>query len=325
MNNDSNNNVVTDELLAKYLAGEAEPQEAMDVDAWVAASDAQQRVFNNLFDVFQATAAKPYEKPDISSIWQQVAALFTHTPTTRKMRRGWLMAAAAAIAVLVTTGLYLQFRPQPVALQTAVAGAGTIKNMQLADGTKAVLNTGSQLRYPASFTADSRKVQLTGEAYFEVAGNAAAPFVVEGNGVSIKVLGTAFNTAANDSTVVAEVYEGRVMLYNDYGKVIAGAGQTGVYYKLQHRFQLLPRVNKNSSAYATARFYFENDSLPTICEVLSKACHKKIMFREPALASLKMSSVFENQSLDYILEVIAATLNIQYTYEDTGTVVFTKE
>lgn len=325
MNNQPNYNGVTDDLLAKYFAGEANPQEAMEVDDWAAATEENASAFQRLLNMFLQISAGFWRKPDTDSSWQEVKTLLL--PAEKKRRVGlhnWWMAAAAAVVTTVAGLLYLQKnKSQP--MKIAVAGERAVKEIKLADGSTVTLNAGSRLEYPVAFAADSRKVMLKGEAYFEVAAAANAPFEVEGNDVFIRVLGTSFNTVANDTSVLAEVYQGKIQLYNTYGKVTVAAGQTGLYHKPTHTFRLVQQVNKNSHVYATMRFYFENDSLPVICETLSKAYHKTITLRGQELGALKMSSVFENQSLDYILEVIAATLNIQYTYEGNNEIVFTQE
>lgn len=72
----------------------------------------------------------------------------------------------------------------------------------LPDGTKIWMNAASSIRFPSTFTHNERKVEVTGEVYFEVAKDASKPFKVVGSGQEIEVLGTAFN----------------VNLYNDESK-----------------------------------------------------------------------------------------------------------
>ncbi|HEY1165153.1 MAG TPA: FecR domain-containing protein [Chitinophaga sp.] len=82
----------------------------------------------------------------------------------------------------------------------------------LPDGTKVWLNAASSLRFPTQFTESTRSVDLTGEAYFEVAKNAAQPFHVKVEGMDITVLGTSFNIMAytDESAIKTTLLEGAV-------------------------------------------------------------------------------------------------------------------
>lgn len=70
--------------------------------------------------------------------------------------------------------------------------------VMLADGTMVWLNTASSLKYPTAFSGNERKVELTGEAYFEVTHDAARPFLVSTKTITVNVLGTGFNVSAYD-------------------------------------------------------------------------------------------------------------------------------
>ncbi len=80
-----------------------------------------------------------------------------------------------------------------------------VQTITLADGTQVWLNTESSLRYPVAFSGKERKVEITGEAYFEVAHNAQMPFYVTSNDVSVKVLGTHFNVNAYEDENLLKV------------------------------------------------------------------------------------------------------------------------
>ncbi len=77
--------------------------------------------------------------------------------------------------------------------QTKQTNKGAKSTIFLQDGTKVILNADSKLRFPKSFSGDTREIYLTGEAFFDVTHNAAMPFIIHTDKMNIKVLGTEFN------------------------------------------------------------------------------------------------------------------------------------
>ena len=77
--------------------------------------------------------------------------------------------------------------------QTKQTNKGAKSTIFLQDGTKVILNADSKLRFPKSFSGATREIYLTGEAFFDVAHNAAMPFIIHTDKMNIKVLGTEFN------------------------------------------------------------------------------------------------------------------------------------
>jgi ferric-dicitrate binding protein FerR (iron transport regulator) len=102
--------------------------------------------------------------------------------------------------------------PAPVSYNILRTPKGGQYQLVLPDGTQVWLNAASSLRFPTQFTATTRSVELTGEAYFEVAGNAAQPFHVKVTGMDITVLGTSFNIMAytDEHTIKTTLLEGAV-------------------------------------------------------------------------------------------------------------------
>jgi len=96
-----------------------------------------------------------------------------------------------------------------------IPGGGQYK-LVLPDGTKVWLNASSSLKYPAVFGGAKRRVELTGEGYFEVAKDPMYPFEVSANGATVQVLGTHFNINAYTDEPVLRVTlaEGSIKLNN---------------------------------------------------------------------------------------------------------------
>lgn len=95
-------------------------------------------------------------------------------------------------------------------------------SLTLGDGTVVFLNSESTLRYPVQFVGNERKVELTGEAYFEVAASPEKPFIVECNHSQVKVLGTSFNLRSykDEGLVSTTLVEGKVLFITEKKKEI---------------------------------------------------------------------------------------------------------
>lgn len=122
--------------------------------------------------------------------------------------------AAVVLVAAGLSGIYIS-RTYDRILQggnTITVPAGQRVDVTLPDGTKVCMNALSELRYPTFFTGKNRKVQLSGEAFFEVTHDAKHPFVVETYACDVEVLGTRFDVEARAESgeFVTSLVEGRV-------------------------------------------------------------------------------------------------------------------
>lgn len=104
--------------------------------------------------------------------------------------------------------------PSPSNWNTLATPRGGQFQLSLPDGTKVWLNAGSSIRYPVVFNSVERKVEITGEAYFEVVKDTKKPFLVNIPGGTVEVLGTHFNVNAYDDeeAVRTTLLEGSVKM-----------------------------------------------------------------------------------------------------------------
>lgn len=137
----------------------------------------------------------------------------------------------------------------------------------LADGTKVWLNAGSSISFPAAFAGESRKVGITGEAYFEVAQQLTAhgrnyqPFSVATAKVEVLVLGTHFNINAytNEPSVKTTLLEGSVQIKTDKHKIQIRPGQQA---QLNHTGQLSVAQPNLEEVTAWKKGYLQFDDTP---------------------------------------------------------------
>lgn len=153
-------------------------------------------------------------------------------------------------------------------------------DMTLSDGTRFWLNAGSSVTYPVAFVGKERKVTMNGEAYFEVAHNAAMPFIVSKGDVEVTVLGTHFNVNAYDdeNSIKVTLLEGsvKVLRLAQDDKAILKPGEQAIAMadtKLNPSTAL--RVTKDVDlkevmAWKDGRFYFDGADIKTIMRQLSR-------------------------------------------------------
>jgi transmembrane sensor len=118
-----------------------------------------------------------------------------------------------------------------LAYNTVSTPNGRQFRLTLPDGTKVWLNAGSHIQYPLQFRGKERKVEMAGEAYFEVAPDATMPFMVDVNKeAAIRVLGTGFNINAynNEDKITATLIEGRIQVSSKEKAIILEPGEQAV-------------------------------------------------------------------------------------------------
>lgn len=189
------------ELLNKYIAGDATPEEKEEVARWLDTDKKNMKEFlalRKLYDI---------------SIWQQ-----EQTPVAKdKLSLGnkrWTLRSASlelakvtAIFILAFTSVYsflINEDNDSAKMQTIFVPPGQRAELTLTDGTKVWLNAKTTFTFPDKFTANNRRVTLDGEGYFDVTKNPEKPFIVNTERYDIKVMGTEFNVTAYSGSSVFE-------------------------------------------------------------------------------------------------------------------------
>jgi ferric-dicitrate binding protein FerR (iron transport regulator) len=200
----------------------------------------------------------------------------------------------------------------------AVPRGGDVVQVTLADGTKVWLNAASSLRYPVAFDTRERKVEVTGEAYFEVTHNPAIPFkVIKGN-IGVAVLGTHFNVNAYDEEEQLKVtlLQGAVTVSaanngSADNKTLA-PGQQAV---VTRKNEITVSRNTNEQvvmAWKNGLFYFDNTSIDVIIREMKRWYDVSIEY-DPALKNLAFNGQISRYSnAAKVLKLLATTQSIHY-------------
>jgi len=211
-----------------------------------------------------------------------------------------------------------------------------VVTLTLSDGTKVWLNAESSIRYPAVFMGGDRAVEMTGEAYFEVATNASQPFKVTVKGQEeVDVLGTSFNINAYDdeNMIRTTLLAGSVRVAAQASQPALGVntnnGKPSVVLKPGEQAELSAGLNtgnggklkvvdhadvEDAVAWKDGRFAFNRADLPTVMRQLARWYNVDVSY-EGAVPQRQFSGrIGKSLTLDQVLKGLTKT-RVHYTIE----------
>lgn len=184
----------------------------------------------------------------------------------------------------------------------------------LADGSKVWLNAASILTFPTAFSRTERKVELTGEAYFEVAKNKEKPFIVETGDLSVNVLGTHFNIAAyrDESKLTTTLMEGSVRIDHGKNKMLIKPGQEASLEKNKNFVQVREVDVEEAIAWKNGVFVFNDENIESIMRKLSRWYDINVHF-ETELKNKDFSGTISRfKNVEEVLEMLQLTGSIHF-------------
>ncbi len=205
---------------------------------------------------------------------------------------------------------------------TRWSGTGTVMaenepvEVVLPDGTEVVINRNSRLRYPREMEGQERRVRLRGEAWFDVTPDPDTPFRIEAGDALVEVLGTSFNVNAyrKNNQVEITVSSGVVAFSDRHERqeqIVLQAGNSGIYDRVSREIQLIPSADPNNLAWKTREFYFRGTPLSEVVSQLNKVYRIRMVIVNPQLDHCPITVTFMDQSLEAVLMVLEATLDLK--------------
>lgn len=183
--------------------------------------------------------------------------------------------------------------------------------LKLQDGTNVWLNASSSIRYPTTFFGKERRVEITGEAYFEVAKNAAMPFRVSVNNAAvgkhteIEVLGTSFdvNAYSDEAGQKTTLIEGSVKITGGPGAVTLKPSEQAINSGNQLKTMQLENPEQ-TIAWKNGYFEFENADIPTIMRQISRWYDVDVEYQGKASDDRFSGRFSRNISLAVVLQIL---------------------
>lgn len=192
----------------------------------------------------------------------------------------------------------------------------------LPDGSQVWLNAASSISYPTAFTGSERSVTITGEAYFEIAANAAMPFRVHVNAPQgqkdIRVLGTHFNVKAyaDETTVTTTLLEGSVELAG----TVLKPGEAG-QWRADGTMQVDPHADlEQAIAWKNGMFHFEGADVAEVMRQISRWYDVDVVFKGKLPDAKFEGEIPRNSHLTEVFRILQLS-NVHFTVEDKKVIV----
>jgi transmembrane sensor len=215
--------------------------------------------------------------------------------------------------------------PGPTSLNTITVPKGGQYQLRLSDGTKVWLNASSILHFPASFSGLSeRKIELLGEAYFEVAKDSKHPFIVKTHRQQIKVLGTHFNLEAYPTQdITTTLLEGSVKV-SDATRPVSGAiilkpGEQSRY--IAGKLSSQPADLTLVLAWKKGKTVFKNAELKTIMTQLERWYNFETIYKSYPAEARFSGSVSRSKNISQVLDLLASTGEVHFKVEERKVIV----
>jgi transmembrane sensor len=310
------------DLITRHLSGESSASEEKELKRWLAADPENNKLLDQYRSVWeQLGRIDSVAGIDLDAEWNVLESRIAQhenvisLPAGRNRSASFYIgriAIAAMLAVILTfSGLYVVNRYS----YKTMATMDQSEELVLPDGSTVTMNHFSSLKYPRRFSGEIRNIEMEGEGFFEVKSDPDHPFVISTRDVDIKVLGTSFNVNAynenEDVEVTVATGEVAVTRHGEVPRtIILKPGNKGVYKKTEETLEITQEIDKNYLAWKTKSFVFEDQTLYDVSMQLNKVYQAEIIITSDSLKDARITTTFNDQSLDAILNVLSATLDL---------------
>ncbi|WP_186758734.1 FecR domain-containing protein [Echinicola salinicaeni] len=325
----------------RYLNGLASKEEVRQVEQWLEKPNAAEE----LEDLMEASweAIEPVgdaQKLDqlLEGVHRKINVEVRNKSRKGSLREMWWpvtkVAASIALIGLLAVLVYQQINhPVEQALQEELkvfsrhTGPGQKMKLRLPDQTFVVLNANSTISYQSDFGRKDRKVSLEGEAFFEITPDTQRPFKVMTNDVVTTALGTAFNAYSRNNQVKVALTEGKIKVEtsgetNGLNSVVIQPGKM-VYSTGTEDLGLNVKDfdARKVTAWKEGRIRFKSKPLKHVVRDLQKWYGINIEINGKINTNRKVSGVFDNESLENILEGLSFSLGIKYEMQENEVII----
>lgn len=321
------------EIIAKYLSGEMSSEEVSQFEKQIETFPDNKILIEEMKKQWEQIGNYQSKKEvDANKGWQ---TLFNRLDTEdlipeskfieRQLAPVWVKWAASIIVVMTIASIsfYSVFKNSPSLISLQTGGEASTLIQTLNDGSVVYLSNNTTFSYPEKFSSTERKVNLSGEAYFDITPNPKKPFRIETKDVIVEVLGTAFNVKSengNPFELAVERGKVRVTLKSDPSQsqiVLPGE----MISTSNNHLVKVKNETSNYFAWKTKQMQFKDETLSNIVKVINKNYKANIQLESQELGDRKLTVTFDNNSLKSITELICLSLKLSKEEQPDSTII----
>ncbi|UPK69021.1 FecR family protein [Chitinophaga filiformis] len=215
---------------------------------------------------------------------------------------------------------------EPILYNTVVTPRGGKYRLTLSDGTIAILDAASSIRFPVAFDKE-RKVSITGQVYFEVVHNVNSPFLVSVKGQLVKDLGTKFNINAYDDEPVIKttLLEGGISLTRGSQTAVLKPGQQAINAIGNPAIKIIDADIDESVAWKNDFFQFEDEPLESVMRKISRWYDVDVVYQKGSdIHESYLGRITRYSEVSKVLKMLEVTGDVQFEIQGRTIKVFSK-
>ncbi|WP_194777679.1 FecR family protein [Pararhodonellum marinum] len=299
-----------EDLISKFLVGEASEKESRTLREWCARSPENQKYLDDARWIFDRAQLPDQPDFDTDIAWAKVKSkIKPEKDNTRTLMPLWKVAAGLALLMGLSYLFYILLTPIQ---EFQFTSGNQVLTEWMPDRTEIALNQDSEIRVEYHERKNSGTIHLNGEALISIPEDKKVNWTVKAGELLIEDIGTVFHVKAipNNPVVEVNVQEGMVRFYTlDQAGITLQAGERGTYDRDLAAFSKAA-LDPNVVSFKTRVFTFQEEELDQVVARLEEVYGRTIVLEGP-IASCRLSVVFEDEDLSTILSILSETLNLQ--------------
>lgn len=328
---------MTEELLFKYISGQATKMEINSVREWSSVSDLRKKELLELKNIWVLTGLgntvdEQKKEKEIQKIMARIHGL-NIKDRKAKIRILWLKYAAVALFIVGLSGSIGYFISNSQKANIFGSGFteimvpnGERSNVVLPDGSSVNLNAGSVLKFAPSFISQTREVILQGEAFFKVKHDNSRPFIVKTDNLKIQVLGTNFNVSnyPDDSSIITFLEKGKIQICLEDANFVLKPREVLEYNKATGESSKLVVTDDHISDWTKGILTVKGETIEELSKKLERKFDVQIVFGDEEVKNHIYTGSIKDDDINVVLEALEFVSSLKFKRENDVVYLYAK-